>query len=291
MEGLSIQLISGLAVGCIYALIAIGFSMIYRALGLVNFAQSEIMMLGAFVGYTVLTAFPAMPFALALVVSAGLTGVAGLLIERFAFRRAVRKKADQVQLVLLTLGVGIVLSNAARLIWGANPVVYAIPLVHEVYDVGGYPLPAVYVYIVVTMVLLLVGLQWFFSKTWLGLAARAAADDRDTAATMGISVGLASAVSFVIAAATGALAGVLYAPITFASYDMGAVGVKAFAAAVIGTLGSVPGAVVGGLVIGISETFGGALVSNAYVDSIAFAIMILILLVRPNGLFPGGNRT
>lgn len=286
----TIQLISGLAVGCIYALIAIGFSMIYRALGLVNFAQSEIMMLGAFVGFTLMTVLPALPFLLVLVFAAVLTGVIGLAIERVAFRKAVMQKADQVQLVLLTLGIGMVLSNGARLIWGANPVVYPTPLVHQVYQVFGYPLPAVYAYIAGTMLALLVGLQWFFSRTWIGLAVRAAADDRETASIMGISVGLASGVSFAVASATGALAGVLYAPITFASSDMGAVGVKAFAAAVIGTLGSIPGAVVGGLIIGVSEAFGGALISNAYVDSIAFAIMIAILLVRPYGLFPKGAR-
>jgi len=285
-----IQLLSGLAVGCIYALIAIGFSMIYRALGLVNFAQSEIMMLGAFVGYAMLTALPGMPFALLLVLAAAATGVLGWLIERIAFRRAIRNRADQVYLVLLTLGIGMVLSNGARLIWGANPVVYKIPLVHEVYRVFGYPLPAVYVYIVATMLALLAALHWFFSRTWLGLAVRATADDRDTASTMGISVGIASGVSFGVASMIGALAGVLYAPITYASYDMGSVGIKAFAAAVIGTLGSIPGAVAGGLIIGLAETFGGALISNAYMDSIAFSIMILILLIRPNGLFPTATR-
>jgi branched-chain amino acid transport system permease protein len=280
-----IQLISGLAVGCIYALIAIGFSMIYRALGLVNFAQSEIMMLGAFMGYSILKVFPELPFFLVLILAAFITGIIGLVIERLAFRRAARNSSDQIYLVLLTLGIGMVLSNIARVIWGANPVVYPTPLVHEVYQFLGYPLPAVYLYIALTMVLLLIGLQWFFTKTWIGLAVRASADDRETASTMGIGVGLASGVSFAVASATGALAGVLYAPITFASFDMGIVGVKAFAAAVIGTLGSIPGAVVGGLIIGVAETFGGGLISNAYVDSIAFAIMIAILLVRPTGLF------
>lgn len=285
-----LELVSGLAVGCIYALVAIGFSMIYRALGLVNFAQSEIMMLGGFVGYALLKAMPGMPFLVVLVLAAFLTAVVGLAIERLAFRKAVRKNADQVLLVLLTLGVGMVLSNAARLIWGADPVVYSTPMAHQVYQVLGYPLPAVFLYIGATMLVLLVGLQWFFSRTWMGLAVRAAADDRETASTMGISIGLASGVSFALAAATGALAGVLYAPITYVSYDMGAVGVKAFAAAVIGTLGSIPGAVVGGLIIGVGEALGGAKISNAYVDSIAFALMIGILLVRPQGLFAKAAR-
>lgn len=287
---LTIQLISGLAVGCIYALIAIGFSMIYRALGLVNFAQGEIMMLGAFVGYSLLAVWPELPFFIVLIIAPIITAAAGYLIERLAFRGAVRRGADQIYLVLLTLGVGMVLSNGARLIWGANPVVYPTPLTHQVYQVAGYPLPAVYLYIGITMFALLFGLQWFFSKTWIGLAVRAAADDRQTASTMGISVGLASGVSFAIASATGALAGVLYAPITFASFDMGVVGVKAFAAAIIGTLGSIPGAVIGGLIIGVGETLGAQLISNSYMDSIAFAIMILVLLFKPTGLMARGGK-
>jgi Branched-chain amino acid ABC-type transport system, permease components len=286
----TIQLLSGLAVGCIYALVAIGFSMIYRALGLVNFAQGDIMMLGAFVGYSLFLLIPGMPFIAVLLLAAVITAAIGVLIERLAFRGAVKRGADQIYLVLLTLGVGMVLSNGARLIWGANPVVYPTPLTHEVYQVVGYPLPAVYLYIGLTMLALLVGLQWFFSRTWIGLAVRAAADDKEIASVMGINSSVASAVSFALASATGALAGVLYAPITFASFDMGVVGVKAFAAAIIGTLGSVPGAVIGGLMIGVGETVGAQLISNAYMDSIAFGIMILILLIWPTGLMSKGQR-
>ncbi len=288
---LSMQLMSGLAVGCIYALVAIGFSMIYRALGLVNFAQGDIMMLGAFIGYSILVALPSLPFWLVLISATALTAVLGLLIERLAFRSAVNRKADQIYLVLLTLGIGIVLSNSARLIWGANPVVYPIALSHQIYTVLGYPFPAVYVYIAVTMPLLLLGLQLFFSKTWLGISSRAVSDDREVAALMGVDAGRASGVSFAIAAGTGALAGVLYAPITYVSFDMGVIGVKAFAAAIIGSLGSIPGAVVGGLIIGIGETLGSALISSEYMDSIAFLLMIGILLVRPTGLFNRAIKT
>lgn len=287
---LTFQILSGLAVGCIYALVAIGFSMIYRALGLVNFAQGDIMMLGAFIGYSMLLVFPALPFWIVLIAASAVTAVFGLLIERIAFRSAVKRRADQIYLVLLTLGVGMVLSNSARLIWGANPVVYPTPLVHQVYKLGEYPFPAVYLYIVLTMPLLLVGLQWFFSRTWGGLASRAVSDDREVAALMGVDAGTASGVSFAIAAATGAVAGVLYAPITYASFDMGVIGIKAFAAAIVGSLGSIPGAVLGGLVIGLGESIGSQLISTEYTDSIAFIIMIVILLVRPTGLLGTGAR-
>ena len=281
-------LMSGLAVGAIYGLVAIGFSMIYRAMGLVNFAQGDMMMIGAFLGFTVLGLLPGIPFWLLLPAAMLGAAVLGVAIERLAFRPSLKRKADQVYLVLLTLGIGFVLSNGARLIWGANPVVYPTPLTHEVLILFGYPLPAVYIYIAAVLPLLLVGLHLLFTRTWLGLALRAAADDPDTAATMGIRASLASSSSFAIASAVGAVAGVLYAPITYVSFDMGVIGVKAFAAAAVGTLGSIPGAVIGGFVIGLGETFGGELIATEYQDSIAFAIMIAILILRPTGLL--GNR-
>lgn len=284
------QLMSGLAVGCIYALVAVGYSMIYRAMGLVNFAQADIMMLGAFVGFSLLAVMPGLPFWMVILGATVLTGAFGAVIERVAYRPALKRNVDQIYLVMLTLGIGIVLSNTALLIWGANPVVYAIPLTHQVYTVAGYPFPAVYVYIAAVMPLMLIGLQLFFSKTWVGVATRAAADDKETASLMGVQVGRASGVSFAIAAGTGALGGVLYAPISFVSYDMGVIGVKAIAAAVIGTLGSVPGAIIGGLIIGVGETVGSQMIAPQYMDSIAFVVMILILLVRPTGLMSKGAR-
>lgn len=287
---LIIPLMSGLAVGSIYGLVAIGFSMIFRAMGLVNFAQADILMIGAFLGYAILSAAPGIPFPLAVLGAMAGAAILGLAIERVAFRPALKRGANQIHLVLLTLGVGIVLANAARLVWGADPVVYPTPLTHEIVRVGGYPLPTVYLYIAAALPVLLIGLQLFFTRTWLGLALRAVADDPDTAATFGIRAGLASSLSFALASAIGALAGALYAPITYVSFDMGVVGVKAFAAAVVGTLGSVPGAVLGGFIIGLGETFGGQLLATEYQDSIAFAIMIGILLVRPNGLLAGGRR-
>ncbi|QTL04757.1 branched-chain amino acid ABC transporter permease [Aquabacter sp. L1I39] len=288
---LAIQILSGLAVGCIYGLVALGFSMIFRAMGLVNFAQGDIMMVGAFLGYTAFLVLPDAPFLLVLLIAMAGAALLGAVIERLAFRPAVQRKADQIYLVLLTLGIGMVLSNGARLLWGADPVVYPTPLTHEVIMVASYPLPAVYLYILAIMPVLLVALHLFFRRTWLGLAMRGAADDPATAATFGVSSAAAATWAFAIASAVGALAGVLYAPITYVSFDMGIVGVKAFAAAVIGTLGSIPGAVVGGLIIGLGETIGAQFLATEYQDSIAFLIMIAILLVKPTGLFPSGART
>jgi len=278
------QVISGVAMGCIYALVAMGFSMIYRAIGLVNFAQGDIVMLGAFIGYTCLKVMPGTPFLLVLVIAMVLTGLFGIVLERVAFRPALKRNSNQIYLVLLTLGIGIVLSNAARLIWGANPVVYPIALAHDVVHIAGYPVPTVSFYIVGFMVLLLLALQWFFTKSWVGIALRAVSDDRATAQLMGIDTGAAASISFGIASAIGAAAGVLYAPIFYVSFDMGLIGIKAFAAAVVGSLGSIPGAVVGGITLGLSEIVGSQLLSTEYQDSIAFAVMIIVLLLRPNGL-------
>lgn len=281
---LLLTLISGTAIGCVYGLVAIGFSMIYRATGLVNFAQGDIMMLGAFIGYTVLALVPGTPLVVVLVLASLGTGVFGLLLERLVFRPAVRREASQTYLVLLTLGVGIVLSNGARLAWGANPVVYAVPEAHRTVDLLGYPLPVTYFYIWAAMALLLGGLQLFFSHTWTGLAVRGVVDNKDVARTLGIDADLASSISFAMASAIGAAAGVLYAPLFYVSFDMGGIGVKAIAAAVLGGLGSIPGAVLGSLVIGWGEALGATAIAPQYQDSIAFALMILILLLRPTGL-------
>ncbi len=285
-----IQILSGLTIGCIYGLVALGFSMIFRAMGLVNFAQGDIMMLGGFLGYTALSIAPELPFVFILVIAMIATGLFGFVIERVAYRPALKRNADQIYLVLLTLGIGIVLANAARLFWGANPVVYKIPLTFDIVHVGGYPLPRVYFYIVGFMTLTIIALNLLFTKTWTGLALRAVSQDPTTSRLMGIDPGRSSSVAFVIASMLGAAAGVLYAPLFYVSFDMGAVGLKAFAAAIIGSLGSVFGAVVGGLIVGLAETIGGQIIGTEFQDSIAFAVMIAVLLLRPQGLFAQNRR-
>jgi branched-chain amino acid transport system permease protein len=288
---LAIELLSGLAVGCIYGLVAVGFSMVFRATGLVNFAQGDIMMVGAFIGFSIIVAAPSVPFWAVIILAALASAALGFLIERLALWPAVRRNADQTYLVMLTLGVGIVLSNGARALWGGNPLVYPTAITHEVIMIAGYPMPGVYPYIAATMLLLLVGLHLLFTRSWIGLALRAAADDPQTASVMGINLSFASALSFAIASGIGGAAGVLYAPITFASFDMGLIGIKAFAAAVLGSLGSIPGAILSGLIIELGETFGGQLLAPEYQDSMAFILMIAILLVRPTGLFGKGVRS
>jgi branched-chain amino acid transport system permease protein len=281
-------LVSGLAIGCVYALVAIGFSMVFRAMGLVNFAQGDILMLGAFFGFTILSWTPGMPYLLVLVCAALTAGAFGFLLERFILRPAVRRNANQTYLVLLTLGIGIVLSNGARLIWGANPVIYNIPLRNDLVKVGGIAMPMLYFYIIGGMVVILYLLQYLFKRTWVGLTLRAVADDPQAAQLMGISVSKASSFAFIIACMLGAAAGVFYAPLFYVSFDMGLIGVKAFAAAVVGGFGNLQGAVIGGLLIGVAEAVGGVVIGTEYQDSIAFGAMIILLLMRPRGLLGKG---
>jgi branched-chain amino acid transport system permease protein len=281
-------LISGLAVGCVYALVAIGFSMIFRAMALVNFAQGDIMMLGAFVGYTMLVFMPGTSYPVLLLGAVVAGAVIGYLLERFILRPAVKRNANQIYLVLLTLGIGMVLSNGARLIWGANPVVYDLPLRFEIVEFGQETLPIVYFYIAGGMVIILFLLHYFFTRTWTGLTLRAVADDPNAAGLMGISVTRASSIAFVIASMLGTVAGVFYAPLYFVSFDMGLIGIKAFAAAAVGGFGNVQGAVIGGLVIGVAEAVGGSILGTEFQDSIAFAAMIILLLIRPKGLLGKG---
>ena len=280
-------ILSGLAMGCVYGMIAIGFSMIFRTIGLVNFAQGDLVMCGAFIGYTVFLVAPPFPFLLVVIIAMVLTAGLGLLVERLFLRPALRRNASMVDLVLLTLGVGIVLSNVARLVWGAHPVVYRIPLAHEVIRIGDYPLPKVYPTIILFMLLLLVGLYYFLSKSWIGIGLRAAAQDRATAELMGVDANVASALSVAIAAGIGGGAGVLLAPTTYVSFDMGIIGIKGFAAAVLGGFGSIPGAAVGGLALGMIEMIG-IQIASEYQESIAFGSMILVLLLRPTGLLGRG---
>lgn len=282
------QIIAGVAIGCIYGLVAIGFSMIYRSMGLVNFAQGEFMMIGAFFGYSILMALPGLPLLVVLFLACLATALLGMALEKLVFRTAVRRGASDIYLVLLTLGIGMILSNSARLFWGADPVVYQTPLAHSIVQIGNFPLPTMYLYVMGFMFFLLVLLQWFFTRSWTGLAMRAVTENRNAAQLMGIDSGLASSMSFGIASAIGAAAGVLYAPIIYVSFDMGSVGIKAIAAAVMGGFGSIPGAVLGGISLGVAEMVGGQVISPEYQDSVAFAVMILVLLCRPNGLIGKG---
>ncbi|HZO27936.1 MAG TPA: branched-chain amino acid ABC transporter permease [Chloroflexota bacterium] len=283
------QLLGGFAIGCVYSLIALGYTMLIRAIGLVNFAQGEVMMVGALIGWTLLTSFP-LPYPLVLVLAMALTALLGVLIDRLVYRPVQRRGAPTMNVIITTIGVSIALRNAAQLIWGSEPLRYPTVFATEPIAIGGLTVAPQNVSILLVGLGFMGLLQLFFQRTRTGLAMRAAAQDPDMARMMGVGVDRMVTYTYAISAALGAAGGVLLAPIFFASFDMGYIGVKSFAAATIGGLGNVPGAMVGGIVLGVVETLGAAFISSAYKDALGYGIMIALLLFVPSGLFVRAQR-
>jgi branched-chain amino acid transport system permease protein len=280
--------IVGLSIGMIYGLVAIGISLIYSGLDIVHFAHGEIYMLGAFLGLVVHNAF-GLSFPLVLVGSMILTGLVGVFIERVFYRRLLRGGGGYtvagMGMVICGFGMSIVLQNVAFLIWGPKPLPFPVTFGMPI-ELGNVTLPASYVWIVLAAVTLMAVLHLFLKKTRLGLAVRAVAGNKEIAALMGINVGLTISVIFGVACALGAAAGVLIGPINYVQVLMGiGVLIKAFAAAVIGGFGSLPGAVLGGLLVGVTESLGAGYLSGSYKDIYAFILLIVVLMVRPAGLF------
>jgi branched-chain amino acid transport system permease protein len=277
----------GLSLGMVYGLVAIGISLIYSGLDVVHFAHGEIYMLGAFIGLVIYNVF-GLPFPLVLIGSMILTGLVGVVIERVFYRRILRGGGGYtvagMAMVICGFGMSIVLQNVAFLIWGARalpfPVTFGMPV-----ELGNVTLPSAYVWIVLAAIVLMVALHLFLKKTRLGLAVRAVAGNKEIAYLMGINVPLAISVIFGVACALGAAAGVLVGPINYVQVQMGVgVLIKAFAAAVIGGFGSLPGAVLGGLLVGVTESLGAGYLSGSYKDIYAFILMIAVLMVRPAGM-------
>lgn len=280
--------IVGLSLGMVYALVAIGISLIFSGLDVVHFAHGEIYMLGAFIGLVIHTWFGGLPLAVVLVGSMIVTALIGVVIERVFYRRILRGGGGYtvagMAMVICGFGMSIVLQNVAFLIWGARalpfPVKFGMPI-----EIGNLTLPASYVWIVAAGLVLMLSLHLFLRKTRLGLAVRAVAGNKEIAYLMGINVPLAISMIFGLACALGAAAGVLVAPINYVQVQMGVgVLIKAFAAAVIGGFGSLPGAVLGGLLVGVTESVGAGYLSGNYKDIYAFILMIIVLMVRPAGL-------
>ena len=292
MEFFFQQLINGLAVGGIYALIALGYTMVYGVMKLMNFAHGELFAMGAYLGLTLLTslgltdklgAFGGI-FVLVVMVML-LVALVGVMIERIAYRPL--RESPRLSAIVSALGASIFLQNALMLVYGAKFKVYpgnlfpAIPV-----DIFGVTVPLLKIVLLVTSLIMMTGLYVFVQKTRIGTAIRAAAIDQGAARLMGINVDRVIQIVFLIGPALGGAAGVMvgiyYGQINF---TMGWVfGLKAFTAAIIGGIGNIPGAMLGGLLLGVVEAMGAAYVSNAWKDAIAFGVLILILLVRPMGI-------
>ena len=286
------QLLNGLTVGSVYAVVALGYTMVYGVLRLINFAHGELFMLGAYLGFTLLVATGlggALPLGLALLllllVVMGVVALLGLVIERVAYRPL--RRANRLTAVVSALGVSIFLQNGAMLLWGPRYRAYPAWALPEVrWTVAGLHLSLMQVVILAVALVLMVGLYLLIQKTMLGTAIRATAIDHDTARLMGINVDRIIQFIFFIGPALGAAAGVLlglyYRQVHF---TMGWIyGLKAFTAAILGGIGNIPGAMIGGLLLGILEMLGAGYLSAAWKDAFVFMILILLLILRPTGL-------
>jgi branched-chain amino acid transport system permease protein len=282
--------LGGLAIGCIYSLVALGISMIIRATDILHFAQGELVMIGAMAG---LSAYwvNEMPFIFVLLFGMLGAGALAVVIQVVAYGRLRARRVPLINIIIATLGVSIILQNAARLIWGSQPLRYPALFSPSGLSVAGFVVSPQLVWIVILSAVMMTALLVFFRFTRLGVAMQAAAQDPDAARLMGISVERATTYTFAAAGMMAGAAGVLLGSLFFASFNMGfTTGIKAFVAATLGGLGSVIGAVVGGLLFGLIETFAAMMISTSYKDAIGMVILIAILLFAPMGLFGRAGR-
>lgn len=287
MSGALVQyLLTGLTVGAIYALVALGFSIIYNSSQVINFAQGEFVMIGGMTGVSLtgsgLPLWAAAPLA---VLAATLVGLA---LQKLAVERA--RSASVVTLVIITIGASILLRGLASLVWDKG--IHALPAFSgdKPIMIGGATILPQSLWVIGVTAASVAALWWFFNRTLTGKAMLAVSHNRLAAQLVGISVRRVLLLSFGLSAALGALAGILIAPITFTSWDAGVMlGLKGFAAAVLGGLGSGPGAVAGGLALGMIESLAAGYLSSAYKDAIAFVIILAVLVFMPSGLL--GQRS
>jgi branched-chain amino acid transport system permease protein len=275
-------LLTGITIGAIYALVALGFSIIYNASHVINFAQGEFVMIGGMT--TVSLVDGGMPLPLAIAIAVLVAAAVGLLLEKLAIERA--HGASVVTLIIITIGASIFLRGLAQLVWDKNfhalrPFTGDTPIA-----VFGATILPQSLWVLGVTVLIVAALGWFFGRTLLGKAMLATSHNRLAAELVGVKVKGILLLAFGLSAALGAMAGILTAPITITSYDVGVMlGLKGFAAAILGGLGSGVGAVAGGLALGILESLGAGFISSAYKDVIAFVIILAVLFFRPSGLF------
>lgn len=276
-------LASGIGMGSIYALVALGFNVIYRTTDAVNFAQGEWVMVGGILAATMLSA-GAHPYVLVIVAAVVQVGVLGVVSERLVL--APLRRPSPLVITLLTIGLAITTKSLVMLLLGKNPNGYPAFSGETPVHLGGAAIHPQILWIVGLTAVLMVAIQLFFSRTLLGRALRATAADRDAARLAGVNVSRMVMWSFGLAALIGAVAGVAITPLIFTDYNSGTIlGFKGFSAAMLGGMGSLYGAVVGGLLLGVLEALSGGLISSQWKDATAFCVLLLVLFLRPSGLF------
>ncbi len=275
-------LITGLGQGCLYGLIALGFVLIYKATEIVNFAQGELLMLGAFFAVTY-AGILGLPFWLAFLLTIASMAVFGYLLDMLVIRSMIGE--SQFSVIILTISIGFILRSVASGIWGSDILSLETPYSGKMADIAGLVIGQEYLVVIAGTIVLSLVLYFFFRFSSLGIAMQAASQNQLAAYYMGIPVKRVFSLVWAISALVAAVAGTLMAPISLVSPQMGFIGIKAFAAAVIGGFGSLPGALVGGLIIGTSEQLAGTYLPTGFQEISAYVIMFLVLTLRPQGLF------
>jgi len=283
-SGLAQALLFGVVNGCIYILLATGLNLIFGVMKLVNFAHGELLMVGAFVAYEVTTIAGLNPY-VSILVSMGAVALIGILLEKFAFRKV--RGTEKLNEIFISLGLIYVFQNLATLLWVENyNIQIPSPLSGLSLPLGEVLLSYDRILAIVIVIVILIGLVLLTKKTKIGLAMRATSQKSDAAMLMGININRVYTFTFAVGAALAGAAGALYGIILPFNPAIGALPtIKAFAIIILGGLGSIPGAVIGGLLYGIAENATGYLTNGTWQDAVAFALLIIVLVIRPTGLF------
>ena len=282
MNQFFMQFINGLNIGSIYALIALGYTMVYGIAKLINFAHGDVIMVGAYISFISMKF--GLPWWLAVIISIVVCAVLGVVMEKVAYKPL--RNASRISLLITAIGISYLLQNLFQLIFGANPQPYNAFIALPALNLGGITIQANYYITFSVSVLLMILLTLFVNKTTMGKAMRAVSEDEGAAKLMGINVDTTISLTFAIGCALAAIAGILYANCyPMINPTLGSLpGIKAFIAAVLGGIGSIPGAVIGAFILGMVEAMTKAYISSQLTDTIVFAILILMLVFKPAGI-------
>ncbi|PPK60801.1 amino acid/amide ABC transporter membrane protein 1 (HAAT family) [Malaciobacter marinus] len=290
------QLINGLTIGSLYALVALGYTMVYGVMKLINFAHGDLVAFSAYVGLTIFSQFfgasanSLINVVIIFLFTAIIVAFVGVLLERLAYRPL--RTAPRLSAVVSALGASLVIQNAIMLIWGPNMKIFPSDLLpNTIWEIGGVILTFTQVLILILSAILMIALYFFINKTKIGTAIRATAIDQDAAKLMGINVNRIITIIFIVGSALGAVGGlfigIYYRGLTF---DMGWLyGLNAFIAAIIGGIGNIPGAMLGGLLLGLFNAMISGYISTEWAETFTFMLLIIILIVRPTGIL--GEKT
>lgn len=286
MEAIIQSLVSGIVIGSIYALVALGFVLIYKSTAVINFAQGELLLFGAFLCLTLVTALK-IPFWLAFFATLIVSGVLGLLLERFFLRPMIGEPI--ISIIMLTIGLASVLKGAIHIVWGSETRVYPEVFPSQPLMLGNISVSQVYIYSVAFAIICLVLFNIFFRFSSAGIAMRAVANDQQAAQSMGISIKRIFGIAWAIAAVVASIGGILIGNINGVNSSLSAFGLKVFPAVILGGLDSIPGAILGGLIIGILEALSGIyldpILEGGTKEVVPFIVLVIVLMLKPYGLF------